>query len=112
MVQKEFYEKLVAKGKERKAISVLANHSLDIKKIMNVSKSNFLPPPKVDSVVLELTAKKIAPKELISAVNKLFSYRKKSISNILKLFGVKIESDKRLHEVSNDKIIQRAKKII
>ncbi len=109
MVQKEFAQKLL---KEKKAISVLANYALDIKEIVKVGKNNFFPPPKVDSVVLELTRKKSASKELILTVNKLFSYRRKTLQNILKQFGKNIKSDKRLDDLSGDEIIKIAKQII
>jgi len=109
MVQKEFAQKLL---KEKKAISVLANYGLDIKEVMKVGKNNFFPSPKVDSVVLELTRKKSASKELILTVNKLFSYRRKTLRNILKQFGKNIKSDKRLDDLSGDEIIKIAKQII
>jgi 16S rRNA (adenine1518-N6/adenine1519-N6)-dimethyltransferase len=112
MVQKEFYEKLVAKGKNRKAISILVNHSTEIEKIINVNKTNFNPPPKVDSVVLRLKRKKTISKELIQTVNKLFSYKRKNLKNVLKQFGKHIESDKRLEELSSEEIIDIAKKIL
>ena len=112
MVQKEFYEKLVAKGKNRKAISVLVNYSSEIKKIINVKKTNFNPPPKVDSVVLQLKRKKTISKELIQTTNKLFSYKRKNLKNIFKQFGKKIESDKRLEELSSEEIINIAKQIL
>jgi len=109
MVQKEFAQKLL---NEKKAISVLANYALDIKEITKVGKNNFFPPPKVDSVVLELTRKNLVSKELILTVNKLFSYRRKTLQNILKQFGKNIESDKRLDDLSGDEIIKIAKQII
>ena len=112
MVQKEFYEKLVAKGKNRKAISVLVNHSTDIEKIINVNKTNFNPTPKVDSVVLRLNRKNTISKELIQTANKLFSYKRKNLKNILKQFGKNTESDKRLEELSSEEIIDIAKKIL
>ena len=112
MVQKEFYEKLTAKGKNRKAISILVNYSNEIEKISNVSKNNFTPPPKVDSVVLKLTRKKTLSKELIQTVNRLFSYKRKNLQNILKQFGKKIESDKRLEDLSSEEIINIAKQIL
>ena len=111
MVQKEFYEKLNAKGKNRKAISILVNYSNEIEKISNVNKNNFTPPPRVDSVVLKLTRKKTLSKELIKTVNKLFSYKRKNLQNILKQFGKKIESDKRLEDLTSEEIINIAKKI-
>ncbi len=112
MVQKEFYEKLTAKGKNRKAISILANYSNKIEKISNVNKNNFTPPPRVDSVVLKLTRKKTLSKELIQTVNKLFSYKRKNLQNILKQFGKKIESNKRLEDLTSEEIINIAKQIL
>jgi 16S rRNA (adenine1518-N6/adenine1519-N6)-dimethyltransferase len=112
MVQKEFFEKLVAKGKDRKAISVLVNYSTNVEKIMHVSRKNFVPSPKVDSTVIKLTRKKSLSKHLIETVNKLFSYRRKTIQNISKQFGVEITLEKRLEELSNDEIIKIAKQII
>ena len=110
MVQAEFAEKLVSK-EEHKAISVLANHGFRIKFLMNVKKSNFIPMPKVDSMVILLEKKKIVSKQLISTVNKIFSYRRKTLQNILKQFNLSITSKKRLDELSGDEIIKIAQKI-
>ncbi len=110
MVQKEFAEKISEKN--TKAVSVLVNHAADIEHIINVNKNNFSPPPKVDSVVLKLTRKNTIPKELIQAVNKLFSYKRKKIQNTAKQFGKIIESDKRLEDLSGDEIISLAKQIL
>lgn len=109
MVQKEFAEKLLGKNK---AVSVLASYAADIQKIMNVGKNNFSPPPKVDSVVLRLERKKTVSQELIHTVNKMFSYKRKKLSNIAKQFGKVIESDKRLEELKGDEIINIAKQIL
>ena len=111
MVQKEFSEKLISSG-EHKAISVLANYGFRIKFLMNVKNSNFSPIPKVDSVVILLEQKKIVPKILISTVNRIFSYRRKTMQNILKQFGLNSTSKKRLDELSGDEIIKIAQKII
>jgi 16S rRNA (adenine1518-N6/adenine1519-N6)-dimethyltransferase len=112
MVQKEFYEKLVSKGKDRRAISVLVSYSSEIKKISSVNKNNFNPQPKVDSVVIKIIPKNKVTKELIQTVNKLYSYKRKTIQNILKQFGINMQSDKRLEDLSGDEIINIAKKII
>jgi 16S rRNA (adenine1518-N6/adenine1519-N6)-dimethyltransferase len=79
---------------------------------MNVRKSNFFPMPKVDSVVILLEQKKVIKKILISTVNRIFSYRRKTLQNILKQFGVNSTSKKRLDELSGDEIIKIAQKII
>ena len=111
MVQTEFSEKLTSKV-EHKAISVLANHGFRIKFLMKVKKSNFTPTPKVDSTVILLEKKRVVSKELISIVNKIFSYRRKTLQNILKQFGLKSTSKKRLDELSGDEIIKIAQKIV
>ena len=111
MVQKEFFEKLIS-SEGHKAISVLANYGFRIKFLMNVKKSNFSPIPKVDSVVILLEQKKIVPKILISTVNRIFSYRRKTLQNILKQFGLNSTSKKRLDELSGGEIIKIAQKII
>ena len=111
MVQKEFFEKL-SSSEEHKAISVLANYGFKIKFVMNVKKSNFFPMPKVDSVVILLEQKKVISKVLISTVNRVFSYRRKTLQNILKQFGLNSTSKKRLDELSGDEIIKIAQKIV
>lgn len=113
MVQKEFAEKLQTKSKKnRKAISVLAQYAFDMESIIKVGKNNFSPPPKVDSVVLKLKSQKVVSKELIKTINKLFSYRRKTIQNILKRFGIESDSTKRLDDLDGDEIIKIAKQII
>jgi Dimethyladenosine transferase (rRNA methylation) len=111
MVQKEFAEKL-SSDEKHKAVSVLANYGFRIKFLMNVKKSNFSPAPKVDSVVILLEQKKLISKVLISAVNRVFSYRRKTLQNILKQFGLNSTSKKRLDELSGDEIIKIAQKIV
>jgi 16S rRNA (adenine1518-N6/adenine1519-N6)-dimethyltransferase len=111
MVQKEFAEKLTG-NREHKAISILANYGFEIKFLMNVKKSNFYPPPKVDSVVILLKPKKVLSKVLISTVNKIFSFRRKTVKNILKHFDITFTSEKRLDDLSGDEIIKIAKRII
>ena len=111
MVQREFAEKLLAKKKCRRAISVIANYSFDIEKISNVSPKNFSPPPKVDSVILKITQKKLLDKKLIQTVNKMFSYRRKTLQNIFKQFGKATTRQERLDDLLGDEIIEIAKKL-
>ena len=113
MVQKEFAEKLITNSKkERKAISILAQHALEMKTVTKVSKSNFLPQPKIDSVVLKLKRKTTIPNNLIKTTNRLFSYRRKTLQNIIRQFGKNIKSNKRLDDLDGDEIIKIAKQII
>ena len=112
MVQKEFSDKLFSESShDMRAVSVIANYAFDMESILDVGKANFSPPPKVDSVVLYLRHKNILSKELIKTVNNLFSYRRKTLGNILKKFGQTIQSNKRLEELSGEEIIKIAKQI-
>lgn len=111
MVQKEFAEKLLAKKKYQKAISVIANYSFDIEKISSVNLKNFSPPPKVNSVILKITQKKLLNKKIIQTVNKIFSYRRKKLQNIFKQFDKTTTRQERLDDLSGDEIIEIAKKL-
>jgi len=113
MVQKEFFEKLFAKpgSKNHKAITVLANHCAEIKHLMDVKRSVFSPPPNVDSVILKLTKRQQISKDIIKTVNKLFSYRRKTLHNVAKQFGVLVDSNKRFEDLTNGEIINLAKQI-
>ena len=113
MVQKEFADKLFSKSsKKRKAVSIVANHAFEIKKISNVGKNNFSPPPKVDSVLLKIIKKNTMNKDLIQTINKIFSYRRKTIKNILKQFNKETVIDKRIDDLSGDEIIHLANQIL
>ena len=111
MVQEDFAKKLLNNEKNHKAISVLVNYATDIVPILNVKKTNFFPQPKVHSTVIKLTRKKSVSKNLIQTVHKLFSFRRKTLQNILKQFGENIQSEKRLDDLTGDEIIKIAKRI-
>ena len=113
MVQKEFAQKLLAKkgGKERRSISILASYCFDIEHLMDVKNTNFRPPPKVDSVVISLVQKQVLSSEIVRTVNKLFSFKRKTIRRIGKKMGIEIDSDKRLEQMPEGEIIEIAKRI-
>jgi len=113
MVQQEFADKLLTNSsKKRKAVSIIANYAFEIKNISKVGKNNFSPPPKVDSVILKITQKNTMKKDLIQTINKIFSYRRKTIKNILKQFNKKTVIDKRIDDLSGDEIIRLANQIL
>lgn len=113
MVQKEFAEKLLTKSaKSRRSISIIANYAFEIEKFLDVGKNNFSPSPNVDSVVLKIIKKKSVEKDLINVINKMFSYRRKTIQNIFKQFGKETIIEKRLDDLSGDEIIDLAKEIL
>ena len=60
MTQKEAYERIVeCKTKEERcAVSILLATKYTYKRIINVSKDNFVPKPKVDSTVFKLMLRK------------------------------------------------------
>ena len=112
MLQKDFVQKLVESGKNRRAISILTDYGFNIEILKHVKKHNFLPVPKIDSVIIQITQKQQLKKELILNVNKLFSYRRKTVQNISKQFGKNNKSKKRLEELTTNEIIKLAKDII
>ena len=113
MVQKEFAEKLLSNStKKRKAVSIIANYAFEIKNISKVGKNNFSPPPKVDSVILKIIQKNTMTKDQIQTINKIFSYRRKTIKNILKQFNKETEIDKRVDDLSGNEIIHLANQIL
>ena len=112
MVQREFAEKLLTKSnKKRRAINVIANYSFDIQNILKVGKKNFSPNPKVDSIILKISKRQSMEKEIIEIINKIFSYRRKKISNIVKQFGKEKQTDQRLDDLSTEEIVELAKQI-
>ena len=113
MVQKEFADKLFAKSsKNRKAVSIIANYAFEIKTVLDVGKNHFSPPPKVDSVILAITKKNIMKKDLIKTVNQIFSYRRKTVKNILKQFKKETIIEKRIDDLSGNEIIHLANQIL
>ncbi len=113
MVQKEFAEKLLAtSSKQRKAISIIATSAFDITISSKVSKSNFSPSPKIDSVILKIIQKNNLSKDLVQTINKIFSYRRKTVKNILKQFNKESDIDKRVDDLSVEEIVGLANKIL
>ena len=113
MVQKEFAEKLFVKhSKQRRSVTVIANYTMELHKICDVSKNNFDPPPKIDSVILRITKKQTIDKKLVETLNQIFSYRRKTIQNISKQFGKDITSDKRLDDLTVEEIIDLGKELL
>lgn len=87
MLQKEVGIKLAKplEDKEKNELSMLAQFCSDIKVLKYVSKNNFLPRPKVDSVVLQFTTKatKISTEEFATFLKIIYKNRRKTILNNL-----------------------------
>ena len=97
MFQKEVGERIVSDENSKKygRITLLASSLFKVSKVLDVSKDNFFPVPKVDSVVLQfeplnqarLNLKDIKKLEFLS--NNLFSSRRKKLKNkIESLFDI------------------------
>ena len=77
------------------SITVLLNYFYDIKKEFFVSRKEFIPEPKVDSLVVSFTEKKDKlPLKDFAFFEKLlhdsFQYKRKNIKNNLKSYNLKI----------------------
>lgn len=73
-------------SKNYSAGSILVQSFFTVEKILFVSRSQFNPPPKIDSIVLRFKRKEGDQKETIAFnhwIQPLFSYRRKTITNAL-----------------------------
>lgn len=85
MVQKEVGDRMMAKPGDMGVLSVATQLYADVKRICLVKPGAFVPPPKVDSVVLELTPKPSnQDREAIIALAKIgFANRRKQLQRNL-----------------------------
>ena len=98
MVQKEVGDRYSAREGSRNygAISVIIGYLFDIKKEFVVSKNNFVPMPKVDSVVISLIPKDrdkdIDFDKFREFINSCFKYKRKTLRNNLGDYDLSIIS--------------------
>lgn len=86
MVQKEVADRIVAKpgGKEYGALGVMLQSYANCRKLFNVSRNNFIPPPKVTSSVVELEfLNGNVPTLLEDVVQSAFQKRRKTLRNAI-----------------------------
>jgi 16S rRNA (adenine1518-N6/adenine1519-N6)-dimethyltransferase len=100
IVQKEFADKLSSPpGVESyRAVSVLVQHTFDLEKLGEIQRDEFSPIPRVSSELIRLTPKDSEPffnQERLVLLNRLFSYRRKTLSAALRKIrkGIPIEID-------------------
>lgn len=89
MIQKEVAQRICATDKKESLLSISVKFYAEPKILFYVSKGSFLPPPKIDSAVIEITPKKsppsIEPDKFFATVKAGFSAPKKLlISNLAK----------------------------
>ncbi|RNJ76015.1 MAG: ribose ABC transporter permease [Nitrosopumilus sp. D6] len=112
MVQKEFADKLMADISGRRAVSIITNYAFEMRHISNVDRNNFSPPPRVDSVILYLKKKNTMTRNQIQTINRIFSYRRKTIRNIFRQFDRDSDMDGRLDDMTGDEIVHLADEIL
>ena len=89
MVQKEVAERITANigTKNYGRLSIMVNLNNDVKKLLNVKPSSFIPKPKVDSTVIKISPKNKnlnINEEIFEKIVKIcFSQRRKKIKNNL-----------------------------
>lgn len=97
MVQKEFGEKMVAGpgGSNYGRLSVTSQVCFELKKGFVVSKENFFPKPKVDSIVMVLKKKRKLTDWEEEIIRELFSHKNKTAENALKKIHARIPENLR-----------------
>ncbi len=85
MVQKEVGERMMAKAGEMSVLSVATQLYCDVERLFIVKPGAFIPPPKVDSIVLRMTTKVGgSDREPIIALAKIgFAHRRKQLRQTL-----------------------------
>jgi len=129
-LQKEFIEHMLAKSGTEKysRLSVYSQLSFSMTKIMDVSKGNFRPMPKVDSAIIYLKPKgnKIS-KDIAYIISMLMQHKKKELRNALvdscESLGISKEKarniansiekqNKRVYKMDPEEILQAAAEIL
>ncbi len=112
MLQKEVAERLVASsgGKEYGPLSIFVQMVSNLSLLFFVKPTAFLPPPKVESAVIQISWKEkpaveVSDEEWFKKVVKgCFGYRRKTLTNALKHSGLPIpsEMDQRIKKIGLD----------
>lgn len=95
MVQKEMAERIMAKApsKNRSSFSIFTSFYFEKKSLFVVKPSCFIPPPKVDSVIISLKPKQelalVNPEPFFRFVRRAFSQKRKMLTSVLKNLGIK-----------------------
>lgn len=103
MMQREVGEKILAVpgDRQRGALSVALQAAFEIRRVCNVPPGAFRPPPKVESIVLELTPKNWANGEheldsIVELVRKGFAQPRKTLANNLSSEFGHVEARKKI----------------
>lgn len=90
MVQKEVGDRIraIPNSKAYNSLSIYINYYFEVKKIIDVKRTNFVPQPNVDSIVLKMikNENKLTPKNeegFFKLVRDSFKYKRKTLKNNL-----------------------------
>ena len=118
MFQKEFAQRLLEK--KLNSLNSLTNCFYEVKYNFNVSRNSFSPIPKVESSVLsfskknEILLKENEKKKFVEFKQKLFSHKRKKMSNLLRNYNFKRELfdlNKRIEEISLEDLLKLFREI-
>lgn len=120
MVQKEVAERFCASpgGKEYGAVTLGVQYRADAHVICNVGKEKFIPSPKVDSAVIEMTLRdtpRVSPKDekmFFRVIKAAFAQRRKTLVNSLcnaGCFGSKDDVTRAVEKIGKDVTIRGEK---
>ena len=124
MVQKEFGERILGLNKKDfSPLTVFSQYFCDVRSILEIPKSAFIPNPKIDSLVIEFKPHKkfdLDSKNFMKFVKNCFSMRRKTIKNNLKritnnpddvLESLKIDPKNRPEDLTVENYVDMYKKI-
>ncbi len=109
MIQKEVAERLLEPpgSSNRGFLTVVVQTFCDVKRLLNVSKSSFLPNPDVDSIVLRLVRREFPVNFdydlYFEFISKSFSNKRKTLANNFKTFISKEVIEKILSKIDGRK---------
>ncbi len=114
MFQKEFIDKMVSNpgSSNYGRLSITSSYYFSVKKLMNVSRNNFYPVPKVDSAIVSIEKKREKQdKDFDDFIRKLFSLKNKKIKNVLNI-QIPEYSEKRARHLNLEQVIDLYQKYL
>ncbi|HYC11238.1 MAG TPA: rRNA adenine N-6-methyltransferase family protein [Nitrososphaerales archaeon] len=95
LLQEDFVRKVLSPpgSRDYRAVSAIAQISSGIRRLARVRRDAFSPPPRVNSVLVDVRPKLRLSEGEISNIKKLFSLRRREVSSALAQFGLQPLAD-------------------
>jgi 16S rRNA A1518/A1519 N6-dimethyltransferase RsmA/KsgA/DIM1 with predicted DNA glycosylase/AP lyase activity len=112
LLQDDFVHKILAVPGTRnyRAMSAIAQISSEVEVLMKVGRESFLPPPKVNSLLIAVKPKRRMVGAEISRVKRLFSLRRREVVSAMAKFGMaRPETDygkRRVYSLSPEEVLE------